>query len=160
MADTARVTQSIVLLGTLQTGNVRVTQSILLMGVGVGINCGGPPSGVVGTAYSHAFPSGGGQAPLVFSISAGALPTGLALDGATGVASGVPTTVGLFSFTVQVVDGYGAVASVMCSIRISAAGTANLQGLRVMLRGVKRIRKDAMPDFCGCPELPSVKRAV
>ena len=37
MADTARVTQSIVLLGTLQTGNVRVTQSILLMGVGVGI---------------------------------------------------------------------------------------------------------------------------
>jgi len=154
----ARVTQSIVLVGTLQTGVARVTQSIILIGVGLGINCGGPPVGIPGTPYSHAFPSGGGQPPLVFSIIGGALPLGLSLNPLTGIVSGVPLGSGVFSFTVQVTDALFAVASVICSIAIVAP--VNLQGLRVILRGVKRTRKGQEPELCGCPESPHVKRAV
>jgi hypothetical protein len=36
----------------------------------------------------------------------------------------------------------------------------SLTGLRVVLRGVKRVRQEAAPELCGCPGLPSVKRAV
>lgn len=37
---------------------------------------------------------------------------------------------------------------------------APLAGLRVTLRGVKRIRKSAAPELCACPEIAHVRRAV
>ncbi len=46
-----------------------------------------------------------------YTVSAGALPTGLTLDPVTGVVSGTPTAAGTFSFTVQVTDAAGAVAT-------------------------------------------------
>jgi hypothetical protein len=45
----------------------------------------------------------GGTAPYTFSILAGALPAGLSLSSA-GAVTGTPTTVGNFSFTLQVAD--------------------------------------------------------
>src|SRR5206468_1630202 len=45
----------------------------------------------------------GGTAPYSFTISAGALPAGLALS-ANGVLSGTPTEGGSFTFTVQATD--------------------------------------------------------
>jgi hypothetical protein len=46
----------------------------------------------------------GGTAPFTFSISSGALPTGLSINSSTGAITGTPTTAGVYAFTVKVVD--------------------------------------------------------
>lgn len=125
MANTARVTQSFILGGTLQTGNARATQSYVIVAATLGLSCGSPPAGVIGTAYSHTFPSGGGIGAVAFSISAGALPGGLTLNTATGVVSGTPVApAGVSPFSVQALDSAGAIATVACSITIAAAPPA------------------------------------
>jgi hypothetical protein len=120
MANTGRVTQSFIVLGTLQNGTARVTQSYIILGIGLGISCGSPINGQAQIPYTHTFLSGGGVAPLVFSIVGGSLPPGLSLDPATGILSGIPTTAGTYAFTIQVTDASGQVASVGCSILIAA----------------------------------------
>jgi hypothetical protein len=124
----ARVTQSFVVAGTLQNGSVRVTQSIVIAAVGLGISCGSPINGTIGIGYLHTFPSGGGVAPLVFSVTVGSLPAGLTLDTPTGILSGTPTQPGQFSFTIQVMDANGQVASAACSILISGKSTPSNGG--------------------------------
>jgi hypothetical protein len=62
------------------------------------------PNGVVGTPYSETVAANGGATPYAWSVSAGALPPGLALDAATGTIAGTPTTAGGYSFTVQAAD--------------------------------------------------------
>jgi hypothetical protein len=97
------------------SGNVACSITII---TGPGISCGSPPTGSVGVAYSHAFPASGGSTPYTFSIITGSLPTGLTLDASTGIASGTPTAVGTFPFTVQVTDAASMTNSVPCSIAI------------------------------------------
>jgi len=62
------------------------------------------PSGGVGTSYTEVLTAVGGTGGYTWSVSAGALPGGLSLSPASGTISGSPTTVGSFSFTVQVRD--------------------------------------------------------
>ena len=64
------------------------------------------PNGTIGTAYSQTVGTTGCAAP-TFSVSAGALPTGLSIDGSTGVISGTPSAGGAFSFTAAVADANG-----------------------------------------------------
>jgi large repetitive protein len=58
---------------------------------------------ILGTAYSQSLVSSGGTAPYSFTLSAGALPTGLSLS-SSGTLSGTPTSVGAFNFTVKSTD--------------------------------------------------------
>lgn len=64
------------------------------------------PSGLVGTSYSASIvPAGpGGVPPYTWSIASGALPAGLTLNPSSGVVSGVPTTVGVYTFFPSVQD--------------------------------------------------------
>ena len=62
------------------------------------------PDGDPGIFYTQTVTAAGGVAPHTFSVTAGTLPPGLALNGTTGVISGVPTTVGVFNFTVTAFD--------------------------------------------------------
>lgn len=128
MANTARVTQSFLIAGTLQNGTAKVTQSYLIVGVGLGLTCGNPPNGVVGLAYSHTFPSGGGVPPTTFSVVSGSLPSGLTLNSSTGVLSGTPSAAGAFVFTIQAADSMGAVVQVGCSITVTGPVGGSLPG--------------------------------
>src|SRR5207248_4072618 len=58
----------------------------------------------VGSQYSAALSVKRGRAPYQFSLTAGQLPPGLALNPATGAISGVPSSQGTYSFTVRVTD--------------------------------------------------------
>jgi hypothetical protein len=82
------------------------------------------PSGTVGTAYSFNLFTNGGCFPLVWSITAGHLPPGLALtQNASGqdnnIISGTPTTAGTFTFTATVTDSTGVQASQQFSITVN-----------------------------------------
>lgn len=74
-------------------------------------------------SYSSATGITGGVAPFTYSISAGALPTGLTINVSTGVVSGVPTVSGLFSFTIHVIDAISQTYSLPCTITVTGGGT-------------------------------------
>jgi hypothetical protein len=63
------------------------------------------PNGTVNTLYTETvLAASGGVTPYAWSISAGAIPTGLAFDGVLGKLSGTPTLAGNYTFTVKVED--------------------------------------------------------
>ncbi len=61
------------------------------------------PAGTIASAYSQPVTASGGTAPYTFTITAGALPTGLTLA-ANGTLSGTPTASGSFTFTITATD--------------------------------------------------------
>ncbi len=65
------------------------------------------PDGSVGLRYWQPTTATGGSLPYQWSWT-GNTPSGLNIDGASGTISGVPTTTGTFTFTVQVTDSQGA----------------------------------------------------
>jgi hypothetical protein len=60
----------------------------------------------------------GGAGGYAYSIVTGSLPTGLSLNGSTGVISGTPSAVGLFSFVAQVQDSAASVYTASFSLRV------------------------------------------
>lgn len=63
-----------------------------------------PSPAVAGVPYAESLSASGGLAPYCWSVTAGALPPGLALDRATGALAGVPAAAGTFGFTVAAAD--------------------------------------------------------
>ena len=84
------------------------TQSIALNGTGRGAQITlSPtllPAATYDTDYSVTIMASGGTPSYTYSVSAGSLPAGLALNSGTGVLSGVPTVTGSFSFTIKATD--------------------------------------------------------
>lgn len=64
------------------------------------------PNGTVGIPYSQNITASGGTGPYTFSVSFGALPTGLSLSSG-GVLSGTPLTAGAFGFAITATDALG-----------------------------------------------------
>ena len=73
----------------------------------------------VGTAYRLQRAKTGGVGPVRWGISAGKLPRGLALDGATGKITGTPRTAGTSRFTVKVTDKLGITATRAVKVTVS-----------------------------------------
>ena len=80
------------------------------------------PNGSVGTPYNQTVSASGGTAPYFFSVSSGALPTGLILNSSTGAITGTPTTAGTFTFTITATDANGCTGSRQYTITIASPG--------------------------------------
>src|SRR5207244_2764666 len=81
------------------------------------------PSGTVGVGYSQTIAVTGDTAPYIWSITAGSLPSGLALSSTTGAIGGTPTSPGSFTFTVQVTDSAAATASQAYTLAVGSPGS-------------------------------------
>lgn len=88
---------------------------LTFVGAGPNITLAG---GVVATAYSQPLQVTGGLPPYNFSVT-GELPPGLALNSATGVISGTPTTPGTYSFSVGVSDTVGSIGVVIKAVHVA-----------------------------------------
>jgi hypothetical protein len=84
-------------------------------------------TGEVGVAYAPVpLSATGGVQPYTWSVVSGALPAGLSL-GSDGTVSGIPTSAGTFSFTIQASDSGNSTATVPGSVPIAAALSATLR---------------------------------
>lgn len=98
-----------------------------------------PPANV-GQAYSQLIVASGGTPAYVYSVTAGALPPGLALGPNSGELAGVLTIAGNFGFTVTATDSAGCVGSQPYTLLVNAAACPVISvlptTLPVMLQGV------------------------
>ncbi|MCB1224233.1 MAG: putative Ig domain-containing protein [Verrucomicrobiales bacterium] len=81
------------------------------------------PDGTKGAVYQAQVQATGGSAPYLYQLVTGSLPPGLALDNATGVIQGVPSTDGVFAFTISVTDRLVCMASRDYTITIGTCPT-------------------------------------
>lgn len=88
---------------TTLTGTIQVNAATLAIGPA------SLPNGTNGTPYSQTLVPTGGSGPYTCTVTAGALPAGLTLDGVT--VSGTPTSAGSYDFTVTCTDRYGSSAT-------------------------------------------------
>ncbi|WP_441599467.1 IPT/TIG domain-containing protein [Ensifer sp. 2TAB8] len=98
------------------TVTLAVTAPTLVLSPGAGALA----DGTKGTVYAQTLAVSGGTAPYAYTVTAGALPAGLALDGTTGHVGGTPTATGNFGFTVTATDAYGATGSATYSLAVRA----------------------------------------
>ena len=105
-SDTSRASDST---GNVATGSCGITVASAPAPGGLSLTCASN-SGQVGQPYLSSLAAAGGVPPYTYSISAGNLPAGLALNSSTGAISGTPTAAGTFSYTSQVVDSASASA--------------------------------------------------
>ena len=68
------------------------------------------PNPVANAAYAQTLTASGGVAPYGFAVTAGSLPSGIALSG-SGALSGTSTQVGTYNFTVTATDNFGQTGS-------------------------------------------------
>ncbi len=82
------------------------------------VGAGELPSGTVGVAYAETPTVTGGDGTYTWSLTAGALPTGLSLNEKTGEISGTPVAEGTFAFNLTVESGDGQVTGEPFSIQV------------------------------------------
>jgi hypothetical protein len=86
-----------------------------------------PPSSVQ-EFYSQALQATGGTSPYAWTIAAGQLPGGIALNSSTGQLAGTPTSAGQYTFTVQVRDSGAPSQSAAMTFTVPATAPSTLGG--------------------------------
>jgi polysaccharide export outer membrane protein len=81
-----------------------------------------------GAVYNSSVIASGGTGTYQFAVTGGALPVGIALNPASGALSGTATAEGTFSYTVQVTDSAGGIATtggIPCTLQLTAAAAVS-----------------------------------
>jgi uncharacterized protein YhjY with autotransporter beta-barrel domain len=85
------------------------------------VNPTGLPNGSQGVGYSQTVTAGGGTGPYAFSVTSGALPTGLSLNAGSGAITGTPSGSGVSNFTIQAMDTVGNIGSRAYAVNIGTS---------------------------------------
>jgi hypothetical protein len=91
------------------------------------------PSGTVGVNYAQELTATGGSGQYTWTVIAGALPPGLALNSAAGQISGTPTTAGAASFTILVTDSNKVTATAPFTLNV--IGTLTITSVSPLASG-------------------------
>jgi len=89
----------------------------------------------VSRPFAYAPSARGGLAPYTWSLASGALPTGLALDPATGAIRGIPLAAGAFPVQLQLKDSAGFTATMPVALAVAQKLTITSTRLRVAKAG-------------------------
>lgn len=87
------------------------------------------PNGTVGTVYSQTVSASGGSGAYTYSLSAGTLPAGLALNSSSGLLSGTPTTAATYAFTVTATDSASHTGNQAYNVTISSGAGTTCSGV-------------------------------
>ncbi|MBA4147881.1 MAG: putative Ig domain-containing protein [Verrucomicrobia bacterium] len=79
------------------------------------------PNAILGDSYTQTL-TASGAAPFSYTLVSNALPAGLTLS-ASGVISGIPQTVGTFSFAIQVADAQQQIAEQQFSLQVDGCSS-------------------------------------
>jgi hypothetical protein len=79
---------------------------------------GSLPNATKSAIYSAFIVGSGGKQPYSWQLMSGALPPGMALNTSTGEVRGIPTSTGVFSFTVKVTDANAASATATLQLTV------------------------------------------
>ncbi|MFT4945972.1 MAG: hypothetical protein ACI8TL_000201 [Natronomonas sp.] len=99
--------------------------------------------------YSQQLAASGGTEPYSWTITAGELPDGLALDESTGVITGTPAQAGNFTFTVEVTDADNTVTTRELAITINAPFTVSETEVAGGMQGVTYSEQITITDGTG-----------
>jgi hypothetical protein len=89
------------------------------------INTASLPGGLQHLPYSSAVAATGGLPPYTWTITSGALPSGLSLNAGSGAISGTPTALGNFTFTIQARDSSNPARTTSKTLSLSIAAPAS-----------------------------------
>jgi len=101
-------------------GSVSTTTLLTVAPAMLGIVNSALPQGEAGTPYTATLAA---TAPYGWSIVGGSLPSGLLLEGTGGSISGVIAAAGSYSFTAQVNDSYGQIATLAFTLTLSRSSS-------------------------------------
>src|SRR5262249_34143343 len=97
--------------------------SITVIALPLSILTSSIPVAVAGSAYTQQLAASGGLPPYSWTTASGALPTGLILDGSTGMITGTTTNKGGFNFVVSIADQTHSTATKSLVLAVVGADT-------------------------------------
>ena len=109
------------------------------------------PNAEVGIRLSKTATATGGSGAYTWSLSSGALPTGVVLDPSKGTVSGTPQTAGNFALGLSATDTEGRVATVNAALRV--APRLQIRSLRLKAAKLGQAYQTTLATTGGVPPL-------